>query len=487
MKKVLALFIVFSILFSVAACSGNNTDAVITDPVTETEETTAEVYAYDLKNYDGYVFTILNASCGWGGTYHLACTDELNGEGLNDAIYNRNMLVEDTLGIKMTEVVIDDLSQLYKYVSNAVMADDDSYDIAYVPLNLLTGSGSTLLTGEYTYNVFDISTINLGEEWWNQSFIESVATGDNCLYMMIDYVSLMSYTWVISMIFNVQMAKDYSLESPYDLVRSGGWTYDKMNEMMTSVISLNGDSSFSAGAKQGANATYGLVAAHSGQTRYLIFGSGEFFVTKDSDNYPMIADSYERLYSVYEKLQSILSGDGSCVYINSTFHANNLFEEGRALFQVLELGSVTNHRDSDTEYGLLPIPKYAPDQEKYYNTVSESAFSLAIPLSNKDPERTGAIVDYLNYESYHSVLPELQSALTYKELRDEDSLEMLDIILETRVADIGYMYGWTKSLMDTLAVNLNSSKSIIASTVAKQTEKIKIAMEETMTLMFGSN
>ncbi|MFA6948426.1 MAG: hypothetical protein WCQ72_05550, partial [Eubacteriales bacterium] len=71
--------------------------------------------------------------------------------------------------------------------------------------------------------------------------------------------------------------------------------------------------------------------------------------------------------------------------------------------------------------------------------------ALAIPqtaLNNLD--FVGAVVEALSSESWKSVIPTYYSiVLKDKQLRDEDSIRMLDYILDGRNIDFGYMYdGW---------------------------------------------
>ena len=45
-------------------------------------------------------------------------------------------------------------------------------------------------------------------------------------------------------------------------------------------------------------------------------------------------------------------------------------------------------------------------------------------------------MDYLAFLSYYDVIPVLQESLCYKGMRDEDSIEMMNLVLETEVVDL---------------------------------------------------
>ena len=50
--------------------------------------------------------------------------------------------------------------------------------------------------------------------------------------------------------------------------------------------------------------------------------------------------------------------------------------------------------------------------------------------------RERAFPVYLAFLSYYDVIPVLQESLCYKGMRDEDSIEMMNLVLETEVVDL---------------------------------------------------
>ena len=64
--------------------------------------------------------------------------------------------------------------------------------------------------------------------------------------------------------------------------------------------------------------------------------------------------------------------------------------------------------------------------------------------SIQDPEFVGVIAEALNAESWKRVVPAYYDiSLKYKGARDEQSVAMLDLIVEGRIFDFGYVYGGT--------------------------------------------
>jgi hypothetical protein len=66
---------------------------------------------------------------------------------------------------------------------------------------------------------------------------------------------------------------------------------------------------------------------------------------------------------------------------------------------------------------------------------------LAIPKTAKDTEFIGTIVEAMSAESWKTVTPTLyEIALKTRYLRDSESKEIMDIIINNVVFDFGYVY-----------------------------------------------
>ena len=71
------------------------------------------------------------------------------------------------------------------------------------------------------------------------------------------------------------------------------------------------------------------------------------------------------------------------------------------------------------------------------------------------------------------MLPVLQESLCYKGMRDEPSIEMMDIILDSLTTGMDYMFGWTMDLSKILTLNIASGTMEFMS----QYDKAKPQME----------
>ena len=162
--------------------------------------------------------------------------DEINGETLNDAVYNRNRKIESDLNCIITQLNTDTDVLSGSQFKKIVDSGDDSFDVA---VNLDRGA-IALSYDNYLVNYYDVPNIDLTQPYWYQSAVKDM-TYYNKLYLGVGYDSLTYFDSVLLLLFNKQYFDDYSLGDPYALVHNGTWTMDKMNEMMETVCQdLNG-------------------------------------------------------------------------------------------------------------------------------------------------------------------------------------------------------------------------------------------------------
>ena len=480
-RRIIASALLVAMLATVS-CGGE-----AKDPETTTAggngETTAEEetgYKYPDKNFGGREFTVMNYSNMWNCVTALDFSEQ-TGERLDDAIYNRNRKVEDKLGFKMKEVATDypgwsAMTTTIDALMNGIMAGDNTYDAAYIPISFKPA----LVTEGYLYDIAELPGINLDGEWWDQVMVDSL-TINGKLYAASSPLHLMSLDMSWIMLFNQDMLDDRKMEYPYQLVRDGKWTLDKWGEYVTAFAQLNGDDSFTY-SKDG-HATYG-VAHHHEALQGLIFSAGNRLVVENNGKYELNVEN-EHLYNTLDKLFNIIdytngNVEGSTDGSDRDYY--KMFRENRALFITCELKSANVLRDMKSTFGLLPYPKYDENQESYLTLMNASGCLLTVPNNIKDPEFTGTVLDALSYESLQTVLPEYYDvSLSQKGLRNDDSIEMLQIIRNTRGIEFARVFGVTSDLLSSLQSLASSGSkeyvSTIASNKTKMTQNLNTLME----------
>jgi hypothetical protein len=261
---------------------------------------------------------------------------------------------------------------------------------------------------------------------------------------------------------NEDMMINLGLELPYDYVKEGAWTYDKMYEYMKAGAQLNGGADNFRFEHDGP-AIYGLTSFQSGITA-LLTASGERGVEMDADGIPHIALDNERFYGVVEKLGEMLEGKKRGEYISTnqpaSYTSQGIFSNSRALLMVGEMKAADAYRNMDDTYGILPMAKYDEKQSRYYSPITVYvAPVLVIPTTNTDAGRAGIIFDAMAYISTRDIRPVFfNTVMAQKRLRNDESIDMLYIIRDSMIFDIGSVYSWTTNITSNVVVPLDSSR-----------------------------
>ena len=406
-----------------ASCGQNDAAASDTVSVDTEAQTTAEtlspldqtVAALPEADFGGYEFTFMDRGSDhttWY-TYDIFAESE-NGDAINDAVFQRNRILEELYNIKIGEIgVISPATD----IKPLIMAGDNTVDVFTDGLSDL----KNLTTGNMLYDFNDISEVKLDQPWWDQQMRTELSVDGKCFFVTGD-ISVMDNeaTWCI--LFNKKMVEDYDLDDPYELVRGGKWTMDKMYEMAKTVAKdLDGD-----GKMTGADQFGFLTEIYNVYALWV--GGDNMIIAKDGDDRPVSSLYNERSASVYDKVlefqfdESVSAIAGRAVF-PSYSDMNVCFTEGRGLFDYGAMALVSDFRESETDFGILPSPKYNEAQERYCNTFSPyNLMAYAIPVTAGDVSRTGTIMEAMAQVSMHILTPAyMDVSLKGKFIRDEES------------------------------------------------------------------
>jgi hypothetical protein len=160
-----------------------------------------------------------------------------------------------------------------------------------------------------------------------------------------------------------------------------------------------------------------------------------------------------------------------------------IFESGRSLFLTAEIKGAQLLRNMDDTFGILPYPKFEESQDSYYSSFVNQCLFYTIPTTNSHTRETAIISDYTSFLSMQEVLPVYYgNVVEQKGLRNQDSIEMLDIVLSTKTVDRGNLFGWTSTLLQEIRTRLFAGNKDLASVVSKQQKGI----EKNMTKMIDA-
>lgn len=480
----LLLILSFSVM-PLASCAkqeeSNQTDNSTSEGdetnIIESEGTTERTYEFPEVDYGGYEMRVLNISPNTA-TWAIPNLDveEETGDVIMDSIYKRNSIVEDRLNLVIKEIADGDPPAKLK---KAVNAGTDDYDVAFTYSN---AAGTLSSSGMYL-NLYDINALNFDEAWWDHGAIQSFELMNKLYFTTTDaHVMTNDSIWVIY--FNKQMVQDLQLSNPYQLVRENKWTVDAMVEMMrASIMDLDGDGEYTVNDKWG-------VSSHSFATMAFLICTDSRLITKDKDGVPQLLDPTERFITAYEKIRLLLDKtngmflDAQGTYKGKTAefdHPTKTFLNDKSLFCAECLSHTRVFREMENDFGILPHPKYDSFQSEYLTLMVDTTPAFGIPITNSDPERTGAFMEAMTGVSATTIIPAYyETSLTNKFTRDEDSIEMLDIIRDHRVYELAIVYNWA-SFYGTLQSHGFSPTGVNPMTVyEKNAERTRTAIQKTV-------
>ena len=94
-------------------------------------------------------------------------------------------------------------------------------------------------------------------------------------------------------------------------------------------------------------------------------------------------------------------------------------------------------------------------------------------------DKTAVVMDALAYRSYADVMPVFyEGRVSQKTLRNQDSIDMLAIMRDSRHYDIGQAYGWGNTIKDIFRKCAKSKKTEYASDVESKRAAIEASIEE---------
>jgi hypothetical protein len=131
-----------------------------------------------------------------------------------------------------------------------------------------------------------------------------------------------------------------------------------------------------------------------------------------------------------------------------------------------------------SNFGLIPYPKYNEEQTAYPCMVNDVATVLGVPVNAADTARSGVILEYMSYLSRIYLKPAYyEVALKGKFMRDEESGEMLDLIMRDRVFDLGYIFDWG-GLASNYRASVMKKSADFASMYERYEEKARDAVDK---------
>ena len=456
-RRILSSLLAALFVLSAAACSsGDDVPANTGDettPAVTTEETTTEPpetkYELAVKNadYKGAAYNVLSMERQAAGKMYqyidIDWAEELEGDVYNDAVHTRNQMIEEDYKVV---IKVEQVAKPKDTLTNLVSAGDTTYSLASFKMNEILAVGQA----GGVQDVTKLDALQLDAPWWDEALFRDLTIGSK-KFMLTGDGSVLDEEMLYVVFCNKKLIKDNNMQDPYEIVRQGKWTLDKLHDMAKGVNKdMDGNGIFDEKDMYGFGSDFSTAAL-------LFYAAGGSIAVADKDGAPQLSLMTEKNAEIVERVATFHNDKSSVAnasQINGSWTAlSNMLMEDRLLFRQGNVYNIPGYREMISDFGVLPLPKYTEDQENYRHVVASqyaTAFSLPATLSGEALERACVILTAINANSEDAVVAYYEVNLKSKNARDAASADMLEIIFNSKCYDLGKTFDWAK--METNAV-----------------------------------
>ena len=479
----LALLILLSSCSEAVPQEPEQTDTPVTENQTVTPETAAPLTELEKrasvkdtlpeKDYGGTEFRISTKQ----GTLYEIDAEELTGDLLNDALYDRNLRIEDRFNVRIVPVITeagDGMTQVNN-VRQSIISADNTFDLAATYV-FTTGS---IITDGYYRNWLNLDYNDFSKPWWIHGINDNFRVGD-AVYAVVGDMCLSTLKLTYGLFYNRTRGEDYGLNvSLYDTVLSGNWVLDDFLSAVSEVYEdTNGDTI------RDSEDFYGFTGECATNLDIYSFAFDIPIMRRNEEGKPELVFNTEKAVSAAEKISRLYwEMNGSYIPESDSGLPVVMFKDGRALFTTTFLANAfASYREMENDYSILPYPKWDENQEKYMTGAMDNYSVLGIPITVTDPEMVSIITESLNVESYRTLFSVYyEQALQNKYSRDPESIEMINMLMEGRNFDFSTLFAGQITGMSTLfRTVINSKNADFASNYAKIAKVAKKGLEKVL-------
>ena len=363
--------------------------------------------------------------------------EEMTGEVVNDALYQRNIDVSERLNVKL-ETAVGNGWQAYGATIGAIRASIQASDGAY---DVIAGWSAQIPSLSLEGLFLDAQTIpylDLEMPWWNQSCRTELKIGNRLFFVTGDLTQTIIESMYVYT-FNQKVADDLGIEDPYTVVNEGRWTLDYVRKQTADLgTDRNGD------GKMDKYDSWGLATYQvNGMDNYMQ-GARVSMMGRDADDVPVLDVDMDRMTSLVEKVYALCFENPGC-YVEEGGNYDityAVFKADRALYTTMMMSQVrTELADMESDFGILPYPKLDETQSAYGTRVQDSLTLFSVPIDCRKVDISGAVMEAIAAENYRRVTPTVYDvAMKKKYSRDPESAAMIDLIQQSVLINFESIY-----------------------------------------------
>lgn len=398
------------------------------------------------------------------------------GDPINDAIFQRNLNVESLLKVEIDNVLStgDDYSVVTALKNTA--GPDCPYHIASSPAYV---SFENTAAGLF-HNLYDVGNVDLDQSYWSPKYNAEASIG-NAQYFVTGSISLSLRRFIFVTFFNKDLAQKYGLEDLYKVVNEKRWTIEYQTNIVSNMYDdIDGIEGQTAGD------AYGFLTDSRIFVDPYVASCDLQILVKDEDNFLAFNSDVEKADKMMGLIYNLFYKTGAS-WVFGADEKYSQFEKILNKFVSGEATMVTHRlivaesaemRGMESEYGILPIPKFDEDMSEYYSLAHDlfAVYGIVHSVDTFELDDIGAVLEAMAIESHKVVTPAYyEVALKGKYSKDPESWEMLDMIMNNLKINGGLLYttkiGITHRIREAVKAKLSNANTIYNPVFIKGIEK----------------
>ncbi len=457
-------------------------DGASTNPTESEEENKLPPLEIPDTKYNGKTITFLTRDEAEWSTVEIYSEEISNkSDNINDAVYERNMLLKEIYGIDIAEMKVATGEHGQK-ITNEIAGSNGDFQVI---VTNTSGSASFATQGQL-WNLKDdsIQYMDFDKPWWDNKMAEGMTIHDRLYFATGDLLTLDNDATFV-LLFNKEIASDNQVPSLYDMVENKQWTMDAFYQYASiSAKEINGNEALDYDSD---------IAgfAYTGDAPFcFLFGGGITICTKDEDDYPVYDLNVDRAQSISEMGKKLFDKKFA-IDLNAAVKDGNTimavgqtnFGGGHSLFLAEVMQSVTRMRGFDVDFGILPFPMYDEAQGEYYSMMHLTASMVSIPKTvvGENLEMVSSMIEAMAYYSVNTLTHQYYEInLKTRDSKDVESGPMIDMILASRPCDLSYYFGWGGAFTGIAGTLLPSSSTSVSSQHKRFSTRLKKEIDKTV-------
>ncbi len=446
--RILALLLICMLLLAFVSCGGDEPSVTTKSPSDDSGTGTVEKDKWDGVNFSGeeIIISLSNYEPNWvisagatNGIIYVKGPDSYTTDAVQNAVYDRNKKVSESLGLSLVYQECNQYSQdpdnTLTVIENFVLADlDNSPDIistmSYGMVRAgIKGNLYNALTKDYE-NYFDFTT-----NGWYSDFMYENTLDESKIFMLAGDYFIDVFRYAYGVMVNLDMYDDVMVSeggsaSLFDVVEAGEWTYDEMMRTANMAYVDKGTVGYVDNED-----IFGVIHHPHWVTRTLFSTSGlDVFEIGEDEKIQYVQDITD-IHNFVDKILDMSKQPG--FYFNGKpgdYNQTDTFIQGRSLYQldapILNMEG-TLIQNMDEKVGIIPYPKYNVE-ESYAALLSDNGNTGGILYNSDKFTECSALLQMMAEESdggkgtliyeYYDV------TLKYKISNTPEQVAMLDYI-----------------------------------------------------------